>query len=143
MNMKKCEYTGEDCVADRCGEGCSVWEYQHSDLSDREKCLKWICEADAEIYAFNLYVYPCTWCSNITGIPVKTDRKIMKQLETEGYVKKDSTGGYDEWADRIFCIHGYSVTMKGRNTEYWKSQNKREHERINQSLRKGWESESD
>ena len=136
-----CKYTGEGCVEDKCGEGCKLYEYRHSELSDREKCLKWICEEDAAI-CNHPFVYPCTWCSAITGIPVRKVRKIMKQLEAEGYVKKDSEGGYNDWADRIECIHGYSVTEKGRNTDYWKEQDRKEREWIENSLKEGAENDT-
>jgi hypothetical protein len=61
----------------------------------------------------------------------------MKQLEVYGYVKKDSEGGYSDWTDRIYCIHGYSVTEKGRNTDYWKEQARKEREWIENSLKEG------
>ena len=52
----------------------------------------------------------------------------MRQLETDGYVKKGYCGGYDDWNERIFCIHGYTVTRKGAETDYWKIRRQQEEE---------------
>lgn len=100
-----------------------------NEMTDYQKCLKSICEYDATIPGPCSYcggVYPCTWIAKDTGISVYKVRKIMKQLETDGYVDKDSFGGYDDWNDRIYCIHGYKVTEKAIALDYWKSKHKQD-----------------
>ena len=102
-----------------------------TELSDYEKCLKSICEYDAVIpgpCSYDGGVFPCTWIAQDTGISLSKVRKIMRQLETDGYVKKGFYGGYDDWHERIFCIHGYAVTRKGADTDYWKIRRRQEEE---------------
>ena len=67
--------------------------------------------------------------------PLKRVRNAMKRLAMYGYVKKDFEGGYDEWWERLYCIHGYSLTDKGRATAIWKAYETAEIEYIERSLR--------
>jgi hypothetical protein len=59
----------------------------------------------------------------------------MKRLAAYGYVEKGFEGGYNDWFERVYCIHGYSVTDKGRATAIWKAYETAEIERIERSLR--------
>ena len=99
-------------------EGRQVCLICDNTLTDYDKCLKWICEQDASI-CDHPSVFSCTWIAEGTGIPVRKVRKIMKQLAADGYVFKNSEGGWDEWHGKLYCIHGYSVTKKATQLEYW------------------------
>lgn len=102
-------------------------------MTDYERCLKWICEEDAKIPVCLSYdggVYPCTWIAKDLGISVWKVRRIMKRLEAEGYVVKDHVGGWDEWTGNLYCIHGYSITQKAADTDWWKNKRKLEEEEI-------------
>ena len=59
------------------------------------------------------------------------------ELESDGYVKKSSEGGFDDGSCEIYCIHGYALTKKGyehkyykdaleKEIEWWNKQNKKE-----------------
>ena len=85
----------------------------------KEDALKWIAEQSAAI-CNHPYVFPCTWIAKDIGESVYKVRKYMKELEAEGYVKKDHEGGVDDWSATIYCIHGYSLTKKGTETQYYK-----------------------
>ena len=123
------------CCGSIIPEGWQIcWSCKNAEsLEDYQKCLKWICEEDAAI-CNHPYVYPCSWCAEVTGIPVKKVRKIMKQLEAEGYVVKDYEGGWDEWNGKLYCIHGYSVTEKGRQTKYWQEKDHADREYWDRSV---------
>lgn len=98
---------------------------------DYQRCLKWICENDAEIPICCSYdggVYPCTWAARDLKISVNKVRQIMKQLEADGYVRKGSVGGYDDWNERIWCIHGYAATSKVCELTWWKEKRAQEEE---------------
>ena len=62
-------------------------------MSDYEKCLKAICEADAAI-CNHPYTFPCTYIAQIVKLPVKKVRQIMKKLEENGYVIRNHEGGW-------------------------------------------------
>lgn len=104
-------------------------------MGDLLTCFKWICNQDTNYCTCHAYVYSCTWCSENTGISLKRVRNAMKRLAMYGYVKKDFEGGYDEWWERLYCIHGYSLTDKGRATAIWKAYETAEIEYIERSLR--------
>lgn len=93
----------------------------------KEDALKWIAEQTAAI-SNHPYVFSCTWIAKSIGESVHKVRKYMKELEKEGYVKKDHEGGYSEYTGNIYCIHGYSLTEKGAETEYYKDKEKAEME---------------
>ena len=80
----------------------------------KDKVLKCICEHDALIDGYPK-VFPCTCISKYIDESVYKVRKCMKELESDGYVKKSSEGGLDYWSCKIYCIHGYSLTEKGHN----------------------------
>lgn len=84
----------------------------------KEDALKWIAEQSAAI-CNHPTVFPCTAIAKGIGESPYKVRKYMKELEKEGYVEKSHEGGYDDWRDRIYCIHGYSLTPKGAKTEYY------------------------
>lgn len=109
-------------------EGWQVCLICDNTLTDYDKCLKWICEQDASIcnhpstlICNHPSTFSCTWIAEDTGIPVRKVRKIMKQLAADGYVFKNSEGGWDEWNGKLYCIHGYSVTKKAMQHEYWQN----------------------
>lgn len=85
----------------------------------KEDALKWIAEQSAAI-CNHPDTFPCTWIANCIGESVYKVRKYMKQLEAEGYVTKNHEGVYDDYNDRVFCLHGYSLTAKGTETQYYK-----------------------
>lgn len=85
----------------------------------KEDALKWVAEQTAAI-CNHPNVFPCTQIAKELNESLYKVRKYMKELESEGYVKKSYEGGYDDWTDRIYCIHGYSLTEKGADTEYYK-----------------------
>ena len=102
-------------------------------MNDYERVLKWICEQDAQIPTVCSYdggVYPCTWAARDLQISVKKVRQIMKQLEADGYVRKGSVGGYDDWNERIWCIHGYAATSKVGELTWWKEKRAQEEEEL-------------
>ena len=104
-------------------------------MSDYDKCLKAICEADAEI-SIHPYTYPCTYIARLVNLPVKKVRQIMRKLEENGYVIRNHEGGWDDWSEKLYCIHGYSVTRKGQETKYWQDADKAEREYIQEQLDK-------
>jgi hypothetical protein len=65
---------------------------------------------------------------------LKRVRDAFKRLANAGYVEKDYEGGWDDWHERLYCIHGYSLTEKGRNTSIWKRFEREEIEYIERSL---------
>ena len=102
----------------------------------KDKVLKCICEHDALIDN-HPEVFPCTWISKYINESVYKVRKCMKELESDGYVKKSSEGGFDDGSCEIYCIHGYALTEKGyehkyykdaleKEIEWWNKQNKKE-----------------
>ena len=93
----------------------------------KEDALKWICEQSAAI-CNHPYTFPCTWIAEDIGESVYKVRKYMKELEAEGYVKKNHEGGYDEYNGWIYCLHGYSLTAKGTETQYYKDKYERDKE---------------
>ena len=101
-------------------------------MTDRDKCLKAICEADAAI-CNHPYTFPCTYIARVAELPVKKVRKIMQQLEASGYVIRNHEGGYDDWSGHIYCIHGYSVTKKAQQTGFWKDFDRKEQEYWNKT----------
>ncbi len=88
-------------------------------MTDNEAVLKWFCEQDAAI-CNHPSVFSCTWAAESLKISVRRVRKIMKQLEADGYVVKAHEGGWDDWTGKLYCIHGYAVTKKAQDTDYWK-----------------------
>lgn len=85
----------------------------------KEQALKWIAEQSAAI-CNHPNVFPCTQIAKGIGEKTYKVRQYMKELEKDGYVSKSHEGGYDDWFDRIFCIHGYSLTQKGSETPFYK-----------------------
>ncbi len=82
-----------------------------------------------------------TYMSEKLGLTYYTSRKIMKELEEEGFVKKSTWGGgfetpdeYGEIFDDSFhpALHGWSLTEKGESTEQYQ----REQKRINEEFAK-------
>lgn len=94
-------------------------------MEGKEKTLRWVAEQTACI-CIHPYVFPCTVVAKSINESVYKVRKWMKELENDGYVKKDYEGGYDEYSGVIYCIHGYSLTEKGKETEYYKDKYKKE-----------------
>ena len=76
----------------------------------KDDALKWICEQSAEISDHH-DVFSCTWIAK--GIHESVSQS--RQMEADGYVRKDHEGGVDEWTNEIYYIHGYSLTEKGHN----------------------------
>ncbi len=103
-------------------------------MNDLLSCFLWICKQDTNYCTKHAYVYPCTWCSGATGIPLKRVRNAMKRLASYGYVRIDTDGGYDDWNERIWCLRGYVLTEKGRGTAIWKKYEREEIEYIERSL---------
>ena len=91
----------------------------------KDDVLKWICEQSASI-SNHPNVFSCTWIANRIHESVYKVRKYMKELEADGYVRKDHEGGVDEWTCEIYCIHGYSLTGKGYEHKYYKDAYNRE-----------------
>lgn len=85
----------------------------------KEDALKCIAEHTAAICNHS-DVFPCTMIARCIGESVYKVRKYMKELEAEGYVVKAHDGGVDDWSATIYCIHGYSLTAKGAETQYYK-----------------------
>lgn len=98
-------------------------------------CFIWICDQSTNYGCPHPFVYSATWCSAGTGLSLKRVRDAFKRLVNAGYVKKDYEGGWDDWNERLYCIHGYSLTEKGRNTSIWKRFDREEIEYIERSLR--------
>lgn len=98
-------------------------------------CFLWICDRSACYGCPHPEVYPATWCAKDTGISLYRVRKAFKRLANAGYVEKDYEGGWDDWNERLYCIHGYSLTENGRNTSIWKRFDREEIEYIKRSLR--------
>ena len=98
----------------------------------KEEALKWIAEQTAAI-CNHPYVFSCTWIAKGINESVYKVRKYMKELEKEGYVKKSHEGGYDDWSGRIYCIHGYALTKKGSETDYYKEKHQTEVEYWNKA----------
>lgn len=94
-------------------------------LNDRDKCLKCWCELSARIDNSSNTI-PCTSISKITGISKEVVRKIAKELERDGYIVKEHDGGFDEDSGRVYCIHGYCITNKGMELEWYKDKYKKE-----------------
>ena len=91
----------------------------------KDKVLKCICEHDALIDN-HPEVFPCTCISKYINESVYKVRKCMKELESDGYVKKSSEGGFDDGSCEIYCIHGYALTKKGYDHKYYKDALKKE-----------------
>lgn len=94
-------------------------------MDDYDSVLKFFCESDAMICR-HPYVFPCTWCAESLKISLYRVRKAVKQLVTDGYLVKDSEGGWDEWSGHIYCLRGYSLTEKARQHQFWKDMNESE-----------------
>ena len=94
-------------------------------VTERNDALKWICEQSAE-RSDHPDVFPCTWISKDIHESVYKVRKCMKELESDGYVKKSSEGGFDDGSCEIYCIHGYALTKKGYEHKYYKDAYNRE-----------------
>ena len=105
-------------------------------MTGKEKALKWIAEQSAAI-CNHPDVFSCTWIAKDIEEPVRKVRQWMKELEAEGYVKKSHDGGWDDWNAKIYCIHGYALTKKGAETDYYKERYKADVEYWNESLKKG------
>ena len=101
----------------------------------KDKVLKYICEHDALIDGYPK-VFPCTCISKYINESVYKVRKCMKELESDGYVKKSSEGGFDDGSCEIYCIHGYSLTEKGHNHKYYKDALEKEIEWWNKQNKK-------
>ena len=91
----------------------------------KDDALKWICERSASI-SDHPDVFSCTWIAKGIHESVYKVRKYMKELEADGYVRKDHEGGVDECTCEIYCIHGYSLTKKGYEHKYYKDAMKKE-----------------
>lgn len=102
-------------------------------MNGKEAAMKWICKQSASI-CDHPCVFSCTWIAKDIGYPVRKVRQWMKELSAEGFVRKSHEGGYDDWNDCIYCIHGYSLTKKGRELEYYKEKYQQEIEYWNESL---------
>ena len=103
----------------------------------KDDALKWICEHTAFI-SNHPYVFSCTWVAEEINESVYKVRKYMKELEAEGYVRKDHEGGIDSWTNDMYCIHGYSLTNKGFEHKYYKDAYKKEVEWWENNLSKGY-----
>lgn len=95
----------------------------------KEHAFKWIAERSA--IEFGRSVFSCVEIAKGIGEPLFKVRRYMKELADEGFVVKGYEGGYDELFDRVYCIHGYRITEKGKassdyihaanmDEEYWK-----------------------
>lgn len=73
----------------------------------------------------------------ISRIPLTTVREAIKLLKEEGYLERGHEGGISE--DGPYCRHGYFVTDKARELDYWKEAHRREVDYINKSLQEGKE----
>ena len=60
----------------------------------KDDALKWICERAAAI-CNHPDVFSCTWIADGIHESVYKVRKYMKELEADGYVRKDHEGGVD------------------------------------------------
>lgn len=104
-------------------------------MSDLVRVFVWLCSMDTDYSCAHVSVYPATWCAEFTGLPLRRVRDAMRRLERYGYIRKDSEGGWDDWNCRIYCVHGYAITEKGRETSIWKKADRLEIERIKEALR--------
>ena len=91
----------------------------------KDDALKWICEQSAAI-SNHPDVFSCTWIAEGIHESVYKVRKYMKELEAGGCVEKDYEGGIDYSTNKIYCIHGYSLTVKGREHKYYKGEYEKE-----------------
>ena len=103
--------------------------------NDLLTCFLWICNQDTNYWCVHVSVYSCKHCAECTGLSLKRVRDAMKRLAQYGYVKLDHDGGYDEWYERLYCVRGYAVTRKGRDTAIWKNIERKAIEEIERSLR--------
>lgn len=100
----------------------------------KDDALKWICRQSAAI-CNHPDVFSCTWIAKGIHESVYKVRKCMKELESDGYVKKDHEGGISDWTSEIYCIHGYSLTEKGCEHKYYKDAYDKDVEWWNKHLR--------
>lgn len=94
-------------------------------MNGKEAALKWICEQSAAI-CNHPHVFSCTWIAKDIGHPVQKVRQWMKELESDEFVHKSHGKVYDYWNDCTYCIHGYSLTEKGKELEYYKEKYRQE-----------------
>lgn len=66
------------------------------------------------------------------NIPYDRVMIAVHQLEAEGLIFKTYDGGMSE--DGVFCVHGYKLTEKGRDTEEWRAADKKEKEYLNELI---------
>lgn len=102
----------------------------------KEDALKWIAQQSAAVWN-HADVFPCTRIAEGIGESVYKVRQYMKALMEEGYVTKAYEGGYNDWTDRVYCIHGYALTQKGADTPYYKDKYDAEVEWWNSRINSG------
>lgn len=100
----------------------------------KDACLKWICEHSAAICEHPT-VFSCTWIAKGLNLTNYLARKCMRDLAAEGYVKRSHEGGWSDWTDQIYCIHGYELTKKGAEHPYYKRRLKEDMDWWNRAMK--------
>lgn len=88
---------------------------------EKADLLRTLCKKTASIpaggYAPNIYSVPTL--ARATEETKYRIRKLLKELEAEGFVKKTYEGGIDE-DGYPHCYHGWSITAKTQKTEMYR-----------------------
>lgn len=77
-------------------------------------------------------VVPSTYISRLLKQPILHVRYALADLVKEGLVAVGHDGGWNEWAERPFCIRGYHITNKARALPEYEEAQRQEEELIQQ-----------
>ena len=75
-------------------------------------------------------IIPSTYIARLLKKPIRDVRKVLKELEKEGFIKYGYEGGWNEYSERPFCVWGYCITKKAMELPEYEEAKRQEEELI-------------
>lgn len=75
-------------------------------------------------------IIPSSHIARLLKKPIRDIRKVLKELEKEGFIRYGYEGGWNEYRERPFCIWGYYITKKATELPEYKEAEKEENRLI-------------
>ena len=75
-------------------------------------------------------IIPSTYIARLLKKPIRGVRKVLKELEKEGFIKYGYEGGWNEYSERPFCVWGYCITKKAMELPEYEEAKRQEEELI-------------
>ena len=117
---------------DRRDSGLELEEFQ---MMNKNDLLLHLCKKTAQvILGYDPKIYSIPILASDTGETKYRIRKLIKELETDGLVKRNHEGCIDDDGNP-HCYHGWSITQKAAETEMYKKCDKEAIEEIARFLR--------